>query len=237
MSTKSYSQWLIPSPLIYKPISSTEELLTHYSEVHTKPNEYWQLTDQEWNLYKNLKANSPWAFWENHSSPLAMLAFYSNSMEEKRRYARIEAELDTWRQFSVTEYQSLYDKEREIVHKRYVEFIQKDKPTIGSIKAYDKLRLFVNVGACDEHCRSLVSRVLKTQAKTDIYIIGAKSDEDIFKWAEAGGIPVDRVKTKEVTLNHENGLLKIISNNAGIGIPQIPALFKQITNGDQLVAI
>ncbi|HWV14885.1 MAG TPA: hypothetical protein VN030_05580 [Cellvibrio sp.] len=222
---------------IYQPINQTEDLLQRYSQVSSKPNEYWQLTEQEWSLYTRLKAESPWAYWENHSTPTAILAFYTTSIEEKRRYARIEAELDTWRQYSVTEFQSLYDKEREIVHKRYAEYIQREKPSLANIKPYDKLRLFVQVGKCDEHCRSLVSRVLKTQAKTDIYVIGAKVDTDIFSWAESAGIPVERVKTKEVTLNHENGLLQLISNSAGVSLPAMPALFKQFNNSDQLVAI
>lgn len=221
----------------YKPITRTEDLLQRYSQTRAKPNEYWQLTEQEWALYTRLKAESPWAYWENHSTPTAMLAFYATSMEEKRRYARIEAELDTWRQYSVTEFQSLYDKEREIVHRRYAEFMQREKPSLGHIKPYDKLRLFVQSGNCDAHCRSLVNRVLKTQAKTDIYVIAATSDTDIFRWAESAGIPVERVKTKEITLNHENGLLKLISNNTGISTPAAPVLFKQSNNRDQLVAI
>lgn len=222
---------------IYKPVTSTEDLIQRYSQVNAKPNEYWQLTEQEWALYKKLKAESPWAYWENHSTPTAILAFYATSMEEKRRYARIEAELDTWRQYSVTEFQSLYDKEREIVHKRYADYMQREKPSLANIKPYDKLRLFVQSVKCDEHCRSLVSRVLKTQAKTDIYVIGAKSDTDIFHWAESAGIPVERVKTKEITLNHENGLLKLVSSSAGITAPTSPVLFKQTNNSDQLVAI
>lgn len=232
------AQFLPQTPIIYTPTTTTESLLSRYSKVHAKPNAYWQLTDEEWVTYEELKKKSPWSVWENHASPLAMLSYYSSSMEEKRRYARIEAELDTWRQYSVTEFQTLYDKERAIVHERYVEYIQKRLPTLATLKPYDKLSLFVNAGDCDAHCRSLVTRVLKTQAKVDVYVIGASNDQVIFKWAESASIPVERVKTKEITLNHDNGLYKIISPIGGVPLPKLPALFKQSAGGgNQVVAI
>lgn len=225
------------APVVYKPTTSTESLLDRYSQVHTQPNEFWQLTTEEWSLYETLKKNSPWALWDNNASPLAILAHYAESPEEKRRYARIEAELDTWRQYRVTEFQTLYDKERSIVHERYVEWIQKRLPTLATIKPYEKLRLFIQVGSCDVHCRSLMSRVLKTQAKVDIFVLGATTDEQIFKWAESAGVPVERVKTKEITLNHDKGVFSLVTGSLGIPTPKLPSLFRQIAGGDQIVAI
>jgi integrating conjugative element protein (TIGR03759 family) len=232
------AQLLPQTPIVYTPTTTTESLLSRYSQVHTKPNAYWQLTDEEWKTYQALKEMSPWSVWENHATPLAILSYYATSIEEKRRYARIEAELDVWRQFSVTEFQLLYDKERKIVQERYVEYMEKRMPTLATLRPYDKLRLFVNAGDCDTHCRSLVSRVLKTQAKIDVFVIGANSDEVIFKWAESASIPVERVKTKEVTLNHDNGLFKIVSTSGVMTTPKLPALFIQTAGGgNQVVAI
>jgi integrating conjugative element protein (TIGR03759 family) len=82
-----------------------------------------------------------------------------------------------------------------------------------------------------------MSRVLKTQAKLDVYISGAKSDEDIFRWAESAGIPVERVRTKEITLNHDNGVFQLVTSGLGIPAPKLPGLFRQIAGGDQVVAI
>ncbi|QEY16070.1 hypothetical protein D0C16_08785 [Cellvibrio sp. KY-GH-1] len=232
------AQLLPQTPIVYTPTTTTESLLSRYSQMHSKPNAYWQLTDEEWAKYQALKEKSPWSVWESHATPLSMLAYYAPSIEEKRRYARIEAELDVWRQFSVTEFQLLYDKERKIVQERYVEYMEKRMPTLGTLRPYDKLRLFVEAGECNTHCRSLVSRVLKTQAKVDVFVVGANDDQVIFKWAESAGIPVERVKTKEVTLNHDNGLFKIISTNGVMTVPKLPALFKQTAGGgNQVVAI
>lgn len=225
------------SEVVYQPTNNTQELLTRYSRVHDTPNGYWQLTKEEWARYEELKATSPWSTWENNSSPLAVLSFYAESREEKRRFARIEAELDTWRQYSVTEFQTLYDKERAIVHKRYVEFVQTRQPTISSITAQDRLRLFINAGACDAFCRSVMSRVLSTQAKTDIYVIGATNDREIFSWAEAANVPVDRVKTQEITLNHAHSLLDVAAAEAGLPVPRLPVLFKKSGNTLQVVPL
>lgn len=223
--------------VVFTPATNTDDLIARYSEVHAKPNEYWQLTSEEWERYQLLKTKSPWSVWANDASPLAILGHYAPSVEERRRYARIAAEIDTWRQYRVTEFQTLYDKERKIVHARYVEWMEQRKPTLATIKPYDKLRLFIQFGACDAHCRSLMGRVLKTQAKVDIYISGAKSDEDIFRWAESAGIPVERVRTKEITLNHDNGIFQLVTSGLGIPAAKLPGLFRQVAGGDQVVAI
>jgi len=224
-------------PVLYTPTQTTESLMERYSQVHSKPNEYWQLTNEEWARYESIKKNSPWAEWRNNASPLALLSHYATNVEEKRRYARIEAELDTWRQYSVTEFQMLYDKERDIVHARYKEWIEKRQPTLASIKPYDRLRLFIQAGDCDAHCRSLVGRVLKTQAKVDIYVTGAKTDTAIFQWAEFANIPIERVKTKEITLNHDNGVFKLVTENLGLPASRLPALFRQLGHTDQVIPI
>jgi integrating conjugative element protein (TIGR03759 family) len=225
------------APVVYSPTTSTESLLERYSEVHSKPNEYWQLTSEEWNRYQVIVKKSPWAHWENHATPLALLAHYANSLDEKRRYARIEAELDTWRQYRVTEFQALYDKERNIVQERYVEWFNKRTPTLATLNPHDKLRLFVRVGDCDVHCRSLVTRVLQTQAKTDIFVVGARTEKEVFSWAEQAHIPVERVKTKEITLNYDNGVLNLVAAQLHIPAPKVPSLFRQAKGGDQVVAI
>lgn len=215
----------------FEPSDSTEELLDKYSEVHAAPNAYWQLTQEEWERYETLKENSPWAAWSNDASPLAILSYYATSFDEKRRYARIEAELDTWRQHSVTQFQTLYDKERTIVHTRYVEFIENRRPTMATLQPQDRLRLFVRAGRCDAQCRPIIARILASQAKTDIYVMGATTPEEIFEWAESASIPVERVKTKEITLNHEAGLLKHAAIEAGIPMPRVPSLFKRNAAG------
>lgn len=234
MAVSALAENISESPLVvYTPTSNTQELLNRYSQPHEKANEYWQLTEEEWSQYENLKEKSPWAQWENNASPLAVLSYYSSSLDDKRRYARIEAELDTWRQHSVVEFQTLYDKERSIVHKRYVEYQEAARPTLASVALTDRLKLFVqaNDGQCDAHCRAAVSRVLGTQAHLDIFVIGTSSDEVIFKWAEAAAIPIERVKTKEVTLNHANGLLKFAAEEAGVVLPRLPCLFRKGANG------
>jgi integrating conjugative element protein (TIGR03759 family) len=221
----------------YSPTKTTAELLERYSRVYATPNAYWQLTEEEWARYEVIKAKSPWSVWENHASPLALLFHYASSMEEKRRYARIEAELDTWRQHTVIEFQTLYGKERAIVHARYVDAIKDSLPVLANIRPHDKLRVFFDAGNCDARCRSVVTRLLVTQAKIDIYIKGASNDEAIFAWATSASVPVERVKTKEITLNHENGLLDIVAKEAGIPFPRIPCAFKQGSSGIQVVAL
>ncbi len=47
--------------VVFTPATNTDDLIARYSEAHAKPNEYWQLTSEEWERYQLLKTKSPWS--------------------------------------------------------------------------------------------------------------------------------------------------------------------------------
>ncbi len=207
--------------------------LSRYSQVSENAWDFWHLTEQEWTRYQYLIANSPWAKWDHHATPLQILSFYTASKSEKRRYARIEAELDQWRQDASAEFQALYNREREIVHSQYLEFMSTKRIALDTISLHDKLKLFISVNSCDAACRALMKTLNDTQAKLDIFLLDAngKTDEVIFEWAKLANVSVERVKVKQITLNRENGMLAIISKSDGNPAPKLPSLYKQDTDG------
>jgi integrating conjugative element protein (TIGR03759 family) len=207
--------------------------LSRYGKSPDKAWEFWSLTEVEWARYQYLLKNSPWSTWEHNASPLQILSFYTSSKSEKRRYARIEAELDQWRQDAVSEFQTLYDRERKIVHSQYVEFISSKNNTLENISLHDKLKLFISASSCDASCRALMKRLNDTQANLDIFLLDAsgKPDDVVFEWAKSANVSVERVKVKQITLNRDNGMFSIVSKEAGSAAPKLPGLFKQEADG------
>ena len=199
-------------------------LVSKYSEPQATEREYWQLTVDEWSRYQELMEKSPWATWQHNASPLAILSHYADSLAEKRRYARIEAELDQWRQHVSVQFQTLYDQERAVVSARYNASIGGRLPILDNIQPNDQLQMYVKGGTCDARCRAVVGRVLERNARVDIYVTKAPTEQDIFRWAESAAIPVDRVQVRQITLNHGAGLVNAVAREVGITDPKLPLL-------------
>lgn len=193
-------------------VSSFESSLKDYGKTHANTWEYWGLTKEDWARYESLKQKSPWGVWKNEATPLAILSHYSNSIEEKRRYAHIAAELDQWRENTVLEWQAIYNKEREVVFAKNAAAINARKPILNNIRASDRIIFFATAGKCDAHCHAVTSRILATPAHIDIFIIDGKTENDIYKWASSANIPIDRVHVKQITLNFENNYLPAITS-------------------------
>lgn len=225
------SSWLIAASFVA--IAETEHtqiqtlkpsefgaLFSGLDEVKVNAWENWGLTEKEWSHYQNILEKTAWGTWEHTMTPLQLLAIYSDSIEEKRRYARLEAKLDQWRQSVAFDYQRIYNSEREIIDAKYKAYIRNRLPTLENLSVNDKVAYFTPGGTCAARCVAMVTRLLKTGAQLDIYVIGVKTQEEVFEWATNADIPVDRVQARQITLNFEHGELTKIT--------QVPTAFADI---------
>lgn len=215
-------------------VSSFEKSLTDYGKTFTNAWDYWGLTKEEWDKYESIKQKSPWSVWKNEATPLAILSHYSSTIVEKRRYARIAAELDQWRENTVLEWQAIYNKEREIVFAKNAALINARKPTLNNIKAFDRIIFFARAGECDAHCHAVTSRILSTPAHIDIFILNATTESEIYQWAAKANIPIDRVHVKQITLNFENNYLPAITTTPK-NLLEFPVAFLQGKNAYETV--
>jgi integrating conjugative element protein (TIGR03759 family) len=193
-------------------VSTFENSVRDYGKTHGNAWEYWGLTKDDWEKYESIKQKSPWSVWKSEATPLSILSFYTSSIAEKRRYARLAAELDQWRENSVLEWQAIYNKEREIVFAKNAAVINARKPILANIRAADRVVYFAKAGQCDARCRAVTSRILATAAHIDIFLFDATAEEEIYQWATLANIPIDRVHVKQITLNFENGSLPAITS-------------------------
>ncbi|GGY79110.1 integrating conjugative element protein [Cellvibrio zantedeschiae] len=207
-------------------VSTFESSLIEKAKTHENAWEYWGLTKQEWDRYTSIKEKSPWSVWKNEATPLAILSHYSSSPAEKIRYARIAAELDQWRENTVLEWQAIYNHEREIVYEKNRAVAEAKKPDVKNITASDRVLYFVEAGPCEARCRALTNRLLTTSAHIDIFVRKAKTEKEVFAWATAANIPVDRVHVKQITLNMENNYMDMVTTTP-ISLIEFPIAYLQ----------
>jgi|GEM_PF-2329917 len=169
--------------------------------------EYWGLTEAEWKTYQELLKRSTWSIWEHRASPLTVLAMTA-APAERRRYARIEAELDNWRFQKTMDYQVVYNEERLLMAKAF----ENRSAFVKNLTRQDRVLFFARTGDCDPRCRSLLNPLLGSGAHIDIYITGTQDQNDVFAWATKAGIEPERVSKKEITLNFETGILANLTN-------------------------
>lgn len=173
----------------------------------TEARTLWGLSEEEWAKYEKIKTDSPWAVWEHNSTPLSLLAFYSNSDTKRRSYARRQAELDQWREASVILWEKLYDEERSKVHTEFVASIKDhaEHKSLTSLNKNDQVIVFVNIDQCEESCLAENRQVLDSGAIAHMYFLGNANEQIIFQWAKKMKISVQRVRERRITLNTHKG--------------------------------
>jgi len=189
----------------------------------------WGLSSEEWLRYLDIK-KGPRGIWSPNIDPIAMLALEARDDTEMRYYAklyakmqdrRIQAELkmDRYRREAVKAmYANSAVFDQNILH-------PKDKKVKNSILSLanpsktlikgDRLLFFVDVNKTPVDLVHRVSNQIEdNQGSTlDIYVIGAKTDNAIYEWAQKSGVNGELVKQRLITLNHDGGTLKKLSDN------------------------
>jgi integrating conjugative element protein (TIGR03759 family) len=213
-------------------VSETDALFGGITEIKENDWENWGLTKEEWDRYLIIKDKTMWATWDGNPSPLQLLAIYSQSIEQKRHYAQIEARLDRWRLDAAMTYQQIYTKEANILGAKYAAFMKGRTPSVENIKPGERVLIFVNAasGECNTRCLTVVKQIMRTGANINIYSVDKVSQEKLFAWATSADIPVDKVQSGEITLNFEGGEFAQVSEvPAAFAI--IPATYVQRDSG------
>nr|WP_238486481.1 TIGR03759 family integrating conjugative element protein [Motilimonas eburnea] len=185
----------------------------------------WNLTLEDWVKYKALMKLTPRGIWSKDIDPVTALGVEATTEEERRKYATISLKLETQR----IEKELAFERTRQSVAKDMFG----DMPLIMPTKkngepAYKSvIALFSSVN-CDHECLEYIKDSLRTASKTtkvDIYIVGAESDEDIYKFSSDVGVDTDLVNSGKITLNYDSG--KFMK----LGLRELPAKITVGQNG------
>ncbi|WP_208950398.1 TIGR03759 family integrating conjugative element protein [Rahnella sp. ChDrAdgB13] len=187
----------------------------------------WGLSDIEWQKYQQLKQGKR-GIQSPGLDPLTTLGVESDSASERRRLA----ELWVKEEYQRTEKELAFQREVNAAWSRLYPNALSVNMGNASGLAHDtngRMALFVRDNC--ERCDARLAAVLADNRPVDIYLVGSDGKDDtVRKWAVSHNIPVDRVRSRQITLNHDRGLWMTY------GQGQMPVILQQGENGWQLAA-
>ncbi|HBY0996155.1 TPA: TIGR03759 family integrating conjugative element protein [Klebsiella pneumoniae] len=211
------------SPVIQGNSQKVDTLLqTLEQQQMTRSAQEWGLTAEEWQRYETLKKGRRGVLSPG-LDPLTMLGIEARSDEERRHFA----ELTVKQEFQRVEAELAFQREVNSAWTRVypgVLPIQDLRSDVSNARQ----ALFVkdNCPACDRK----LTQLMKSNQLLDIYLVGSGGkDEAVRSWAKKHNIPAEKVKSRQVTLNHDNGMWLKYGNG------MMPVVLQQGAQGWQRV--
>lgn len=175
----------------------------------------WGLTQEEWRRYESLMEGQR-GIWSPKLDPITALGVEARTDAERMRYARLLVEIEKKRVERELAFQRDYDHAWQEMYPELSPintFFSLENTRVNSQFAALETRIaqspvervtLVIANQCDA-CDAIVNRLVAMDANIDIFMVGAKSDADIRQWAIRMALPVERVRSRNITLNHYTG--------------------------------
>jgi integrating conjugative element protein (TIGR03759 family) len=201
----------------------------------------WGLNADEWKLYQQLM-DGPRGIYSPGLDPVSVLGIESRTDEERMHFARIQARMETQRMQKELLYQRAYDEAvGAVVQGQQVVNLKPEKPMFSSTEARlpasggsGRLALFVSEDC--EPCVKKAKALQRSNTPFDLYVVGSEGDDSkVRSWARNAGIEPDKVRSRQITLNHDEGRWADLqdSSEAELG-PDLP-LALRFTNGKWVI--
>ncbi|PVZ81183.1 TIGR03759 family integrating conjugative element protein [Serratia sp. S1B] len=205
-------------------VSTTLQALEE--EQSRKRAQEWGLTVEEWQRYQQLSKGRRGVLSPG-LDPVTTLGIEARTEEERRHYAELSVKQD----FQRVEAELAFQREVNAAWLRiYPDILPIQTSSVTSTQGNGRLALFVRAD-CGAPCETKVTTLLATQRPLDIYLVGSDGKDDVVRtWARKQAIPVERVKEKTLTLNHDRGQW------FKFGQGRMPVVLQQGENGWQITA-
>lgn len=211
------------SPVIQGNSQTVDTLLqTLEQQQMTRSAQEWGLTAEEWQRYETLKKGRRGVLSPG-LDPLTMLGIEARSDEERRHFA----ELTVKQEFQRVEAELAFQREVNSAWTRVYPGVLPVQD-LRSEASNARQALFVkdNCPACERK----LAQLMKSNQPLDIYLVGSGGkDEAVRNWAKKHNIPAEKVKSRQVTLNHDNGMWLKYGNG------MMPVVLQQGAQGWQRV--
>lgn len=207
--------------------ASVSTTLQALEEAQSKKSaQEWGLTTEEWQRYQQVSKGRR-GILSPGLDPITTLGIEARSEDERRHYAELSVKQD----FQRVEAELAFQREVNAAWQRVYPNIMPVQASGNATTAGNgRLALFVRAD-CGEPCETKIASLLATQRPLDIYLVGSDGkDEAVRAWARKLAIPVDRVKAKTLTLNHDRGQW------FKFGQGRMPVVLQQGDNGWQITA-
>lgn len=184
----------------------------------------WGLNSEEWTRYRDLM-QGPLGVYSPNIDPLTALGIEAQSEQERRRYAELQVVAEAQRVEKLLAYQRAYDDAWQRLHADMPRVILPYAgPAFSPVSTATGGRLAVFVKDACPACDQAVQRLQATGIEFDIYVVGSRVDDALIRaWAQRIGIDPSKVRSGQVTLNHDAGRWLSLS------LPgDLPAVVRQV---------
>lgn len=163
----------------------------------------WGLTQTEWLRYEELKKGSR-GIWSPNLDPLTMLGVEARNDKERQHYAELLAKKEYQRVEKEFAFQIAYNKAFEKLYPNQLPF---------RMDEFGQTNVAVNRVIYFTHtdCTSCVDDLKRLQDYAqrypiDIYVVDSmQNDDTIRNWALKNNIDIAKVRSRQITLNHDSG--------------------------------
>ncbi len=170
----------------------------------------WGLTEQDLTRYRSVM-RGPEKLWYRTLDPVWVLGITAKTHAERLRYARVARDREQRRVHRELAFQRAYDlawKEQGVAPIDLTKLAQRQQPAIQTALQSplpNRQALFVDIAChtCAQPVRGMLQA--KQSGGWDVYVAGAEDDDAIRRWARDVGIEPERVRSRAVTLNHDEG--------------------------------
>jgi len=175
-------------------------------------NKDWGLSVDEWSRYESIMSGQR-GKWSKDLDPLTALGIEARTEVERRRYAELLVLATRKRIEQELAFQLAYDAANERLFPSQLPitpFLMKDVPLTSVAATFankasqtqERIAFFTLIDNCPE-CDVELNRLLGLKQVMDIYLVDSEfDDKKIRQWAIDRELPVDRVKNRSITLNH-----------------------------------
>lgn len=176
---------------------------TENKQIEDKWSE-WGLTQEEWAKYEELMKGSR-GIWSPNLDPLTALGVEAKTETERRRFAELLAKKEYERVEKEFAFQIAYTQAFERLYPNQLPFRQDENN--GSISMNTQRVIYftkIDCAKCSQDIPKLLSHIQSTPV--DIYVVDSAGDDNkIRQWALKNHIDVAKVRSRQITLNHDNG--------------------------------
>jgi integrating conjugative element protein (TIGR03759 family) len=187
----------------------------------------WGLSDSDWSRYQTLMKGER-GIMSPGLDPLTALGVETDNSAERQRLA----ELWVKHEYQRTEKELAFQRDVNAAWLRlYPETLAVNMGANAAGIAHDtqgRLALFLKENC--SRCDARLAAVLADNRPVDLYLVGIDSDDGLRAWAVKHNIPVEKVRSRQITLNHDNGLW------FRYGMGQMPVILQQGETGWQVAA-
>jgi integrating conjugative element protein (TIGR03759 family) len=189
----------------------TSESTLSQNKLDDKAAQEWGLTSKEYERYQEVM-QGPRGVYSPGLDPLTALGIEARSDSERRRFAELQVQAERQRVDRELAYQRAYDEAFKRLFPGIKAFEISAAPTTqgGSsvsgpaLEGNGRMALFVKDDCLP--CIDQVKRLQASQTPFDLYFVGSQNDDErIRRWAILAGIDPSSVKSRLITLNHDQG--------------------------------